>query len=296
MTLSLRWMVAPRASCYHAGDAVRRGLPLVDVNVADALAAPVGRLDALLAEWRLSVDEFWEVAPALAIGSQTPVALVEEFLRMGERGPEVANSAAEALASRAADLERAVFDLYPRLNEELVLRERPIREQWESRGPGMLQRMMQLAGGGFSLPAAEVALVQPCLGGGGETHLQFQLVRLEAVLTNSQPALPEPVRLGWLLFRLAVEREDLASGRATSARRRLISLAAVPLALEAAEHVEWSTCDAAALEIALDAWRLSCGAERSEIAKTLLGWFSETRRHALSWRQGLEDVSNRIAI
>jgi hypothetical protein len=208
-------------------------------------------------------------------------------------GRDMSDSQAEAIANLVPDLEQAVFELWPRLADEVALRERPIREQWEARGPGMLRRMLQLSGGEFSLPAAEIALVQPCLGGGGETHPQFQLVRLEAVLTNSTPTLPEPVRLGWLLFRLAAELVDLAAGSATPARRLLISHAAVPLALEAAEYVEWSTYDVSTLEAALDAWRLP-GAARPEFAGMLFDWRDDSRHEPRSWRDALQDLGQRL--
>jgi hypothetical protein len=169
MTFTLRWTAPPRVSCFHAGDALHRGPPLCDETVREALAAAVERLDTALAEMGLDPSEFWDLAPPLAARMETSAALAKAFLH-ARRPAHESPSNFEMLTACIADLENASLRLWPRLAEELALREGPIREQWDARGPGMLRRMLELAGARFAIPPVEVALVQPCLGGAGEVH------------------------------------------------------------------------------------------------------------------------------
>jgi hypothetical protein len=281
-TERLHWRIVPAASWLHAADAVRRGLPLIDPKVRTALREPVDRLDQSLAAAGCDAARFWEAAIARSLHVQSIRRWVEESLQaaLGKSGDA---RTIQRLADCAAELERAALALWPHLAEDLRLRERPLREQWESRGPGLLRRARRVAGADLTKLEADVALVEPCLGGGGEVHSEFRLVRLEAVLANPQSALPEPVRLAWLLFRLAAECTDGALAKSPSPQRRLIALAAVPLVLEAAEYVEWSRCDPATLQLALDSWLQS--ADKPQLAEVLLEWRNTTRRAA--WPEAL---------
>ena len=74
--------------------------------------------------------------------------------------------------------------LFPRHKEDLALRERPIREQWEARGPGLLHQFKRRTADELLVDEATVISVHPALGGGGEPHLQQNAVRFEAVLAN----------------------------------------------------------------------------------------------------------------
>ena len=106
----------------------------------------------------------------------------------------------EATVSTLADCLAAVLaaqrSALPQLDDELALRELPLREQWEARGPGILTHVAQLTESGLYPEEAEVLLVHPALGGGGAAHLPYNSVRIEAVLANPHADLPEVVRLG----------------------------------------------------------------------------------------------------
>jgi hypothetical protein len=252
-------------------------------------------IDAALRELRLDPATFWEAAPALAARTETPRELASSFLRQ-ELGREGTWVEVRWLAAHVELLETTTERLWPRLGEEVALRERPIREQWEARGPGMLRRMIELAGAAFAIPAAEIALVQPCLGGGGEVHAHCGLVRLEAVLTNSWPSLPEPVRVGWLLFRLAAENAAFVGDKNLATRREAIALAAIPLALEAAEYVEWTACDPTNMDVALQAWRPKppMGADLPQIAALYDKWRSERRLREIGWSNAVDFLAGRM--
>lgn len=147
---------------------------------------------------------------------------------------------------------------------EIELRLRPLREQWEARGPGILTHIQS------QLPWLEVPehvvvrLVSPRKGGAGRV-LSLTTIKFEAVLFNPFPQLPEIVRLGWLCSCLSLgdQRETVAM---------------IPPVIHAAQHVELATADEPTIQCALKHW---FDEEISFIAAdTLLAWWNEIGRSA----------------
>jgi hypothetical protein len=140
--------------------------------------------------------------------------------------------------------------------EELRLRERPLRELFEARGPGLLAAVAELTDPAVIAGNASVLTVHPVSGGGGAAHLDYNSVRIEAVLANPIPELPEVVRLGWLLAQL---QQDLPAIGESIHRDRLPAVAALamlPPVLAAAERVELARCDRQTALLAIDSWRI----------------------------------------
>lgn len=301
MTGQLLWTVNPRATCLHAADAVRRGLPLTEPLLAETLAAPVKRLEELLTAEGVGADLFFSAAIPLSVGSGTSTDLAEASLRLVCPTNESPAGLLERLSAVIGRMEQAVWAIWPRLDENVRLRERPLREQWEARGPGLLRYMARLTEGAINVPDATVALVQPCLGGGGSAHSAFGIVCFEAVLANPWGTLPEPVRLGWLLAQLPLTEHEpdpaalalpLAIGRQMS-----WALATLALALEAAEHVEWTRCDRETLRQALEQWRapLPAGWDQGTLADLLDQWRQDWRTGNLEWSAAWRELAEQIA-
>ncbi len=166
--------------------------------------------------------------------------------------------------------------------EELQLRTRPLRQQWEARGPGLLLGIERRARG---LALAEEATVTPVLpkrGGGGEVFPATGSVTLEAVLTNPHADLPEIVRLGWLLTQLSVP--------ADAANRPAWSLGLVPIVLSAAEEVELARCDSATIALAVEAWRLIEGDVPAQLPEQLLRWWSDFEADTMPLDEGVRSL------
>jgi hypothetical protein len=323
MTCRLCWIVNARAGCFHAANAAARRLPLVEPSVCEALAAPVAAVEDILAPTEVTADAFWRSAVPLSIEIEDDRRLIDEISR--REAASVHEAIALPLSKAVGAIESAARGLWPQMEEELRLRQRPLREQWEARGPGFLRRLSQLAEPAAVPPEAGVVLVPPCLGGGGEAHPEFGLVRLEAVLANAWLELPEALRLGWLVAQLGKERpspplrgrsDAVAAGwgevssndnyftTASNAenaiphdRRRMVNaLAMLPLALEAGEYVEWTRADRRTLEAALTAWRPSLpdGASPAEIAEVLDTWRRRSLDESLSWETALSALDARL--
>jgi hypothetical protein len=290
MKVPLHWRASPRASGFHAAAAVRRGWALVDGGLAAALLEPVRQIEAELAAADLSAERFWDEAAPRSASDDDLDRLIEDALRAAGGGERLERGLIRRMTELIASLEKEFNGFWPRLDEELRLRERPLREQWESRGPGMLGRLNELTGGELTIPEASVALVAPCLGGGGEAHPPFRLVRLEAVLANPWTMLPEPVRLGWLLAQLGVGKDNDPNGE-------IAALALVSLAVEAAEYVEWCAASPATLELALTAWRpkLPPRIDAAHLAGALAAWSNDHELASRSWRDRVNDLAARLS-
>ncbi len=117
---------------------------------------------------------------------------------------------------------------------------------------------------------AEIILVQPALGGFGESHPLFNKVRIEAVLANPIPELPEIVRLAWLVSQIRGPRSTMTKlpiERAIEIHR----LAILPAVLAAAQLVELSQVDEAHVALAIEQWHIPVPAQHRSANNSSLG-------------------------
>lgn len=174
----------------------------------------------------------------------------------------------------------------PNLNEELEFRERPIHEQWEARGNGMMQRIGQLTEEGLIAPQCDVLLVHPALGGAGEAHLAYNSVRIEAVLANPNAELPEVVRLAWLIAQLQL---DLPKYSDTIHADRLVQVARyamLPPTLIAAQDVELARFTPELIGQAICGWRVQQPAE-TDVATAIGQWWQTYLETQPPWNVAL---------
>lgn len=284
--MDLTWKTSLSATALHAAACFHEGLPVADVELAPVLGEPIELLVAELHDWGLPAAELLGQLAALASEVENNRQLVEQAsTRLWGKGA-VSESMVALMAGRIADLEAALLRTRPQLAEEMELRSRPLCEQWEAHGPGLLNQMTLLSEDGLLVPSAEVVLVAPIVGGHGRAHLTNNRVTFEAVLVNPQPRLPETVRLAWLLAQL---NQDLPIYSEQIPRLRLplvASLASVPLALAAAEQLELVKLDAATVAGALGAWHLPSDLP-ADLPARLLDWWSAYDGSTTRWAVAL---------
>ena len=226
--MDLRWKVSFSASCLNAAAALVEGLPAANSEIAAVLHPPTEELVAELHVLQFDVATALHDLTGLTADYENNRQLVEVMLRRARGTGSVDSATVARLAGCIADLEAAWLRQQPNLVEELAVRGRPLREQWEARGPGLLRSITRLTDDMFLAPSAEVVLVCPLVGGHGRAHLHQNRVTLEAVLTNPQTELPETLRLGWLLAQLHLDvptRSEPVSAAATALARQLGNLA-----------------------------------------------------------------------
>jgi hypothetical protein len=172
-------------------------------------------------------------------------------------GADHAARATPAL-TRVIDRARAVLrSASPNALDELELRSRPLAEQWEARGPGLMAGVRRLVGDDLLVPAAKVLPVQPIHGSGGVAHWQYNSVRIEAMLANPSAELPEVVRLGWLLAQLNLDL-PIYQGPMHRERLRIVGPAALlPPIVTAAAEVELVAGGVPTVAQAIELWGLA---------------------------------------
>jgi len=286
MTIDLRWIASHSASCFHAAEAIARRLDFVDAPLREALAAPSQGLTQQMKMDGLPEKPLWRHLVALSCQIENNQELAQVALRKAAGHDAATPGRVAALAGRIADVEAAVGRAIPDLVDQLVHRGRPLREQWEARGPGLLAAVASLSDLRLLVPSADVVLVHPALGGGGGAHLLTNSVRIEAVLTNNVPELPEVVRLAWLLAQLNCDLPLFSDGLRPDRLPQLAQLAMVPIVLKAAERVELAELNEASIRRAVDAWHLEKSANM-DLTSVLIVWWETFRESKPSWNVAL---------
>lgn len=186
------------------------------------------------------------------------------------------------IAGAIGELEAALAGVRPELAEELAMRVRPLREQWEARGPGMLRQIGRLTDDAVVPNAAEIVIVSPYAGGHGLAHPRHNRITLEGVLIHPHPQLPEPLRLAWLLAQLNSDLPRFADALPPGRSAFTFAVAMAPATLAAAQEVELATCDELTLESAFEAWGLS-GMLPADAPQRVLHWWNAWLDRAATW-------------
>lgn len=217
--------------------------------IAAELASAAHRIADLFGNAERKIS--WRLLIGAAAGGATDCdSLLTDFARSCRQfslDPHV-----EDLAAPLGEILASADQYSDNAEQEVALRMRPLREQWEARGPGLLKRIQQLTGESNVEPP-KILPVLPVRGGGGDVHFPFQSVHVEVVLANPIFELPEILRVGWLIATWQSYRKLSATDR-NACVSPLIALASVPLVLRAAEEVELTTCDVRTVSLAVDAW------------------------------------------
>lgn len=292
--MDLTWKASESASGLYAAASIQAGLPVADARLAEAF---VPSLDFALAEFETCgapADLLLPLMTGLAArGVEDNRQLVEQsFARLVGRN-KLSPAIASRLATTIGGLKAAFLNAYHQtlahdsrpLVDELLLRGRPLLEQWEARGPGLLRQIARSTEETILVDAAEVTLVYPIVGGNGIAHRAVNTVSFEAVLTNPSPALPEVLRLAWLLVQLNLDLPMYADNVSAEHRDWVAQWATVPPVLAAAEHVELLQLSEQSVDEAIQSWRLPHA--DSDQAATLLDWWTTYQQGSTPWAVAL---------
>ena len=280
MLEELRWRTSLSATALHAAACRQQLLPAAD-RALGALLDPAA--DRLIAEIN---GAGWPAAATLPLLT----GLAPEFdsnrelvARVASRlGLASVDSAAARVVDAITDLESALVGAHPELADELIMRGRPLREQWEARGPGLLAEIARLTERGVVPSAAEIVLVAPYAGGHGIAHPAQNRVTFEAMLVHPHPQLPETLRLAWLLGQLNSDLPAYADALPAPQLRRAFAAGLIPQVLAAAQELELATCDEATIESALQAWGLR-GDLPSDAATKIWNWWNAWLDRHTKW-------------
>lgn len=227
-----------------------------DLAEAPQLAALRPACDALAARTRAAfgrTERAWRLLPVLATRHRTPRELAERWLVKLEGRAALRPTTVNPLAETVQQLSVAAEQVAPDREQQLQHRVRPLRDAWETIGPGLILMIGRLTDPQLFVDQAGVTIVDPIVGG-AEPYLDENRVLLEGVLTNPLPTLPETLRLAWTLAQL---NNDLPrySERIPPMRLPTVSkLAMIPATLSAAEELGIAEASDANLQLAVRNW------------------------------------------
>lgn len=281
MTTRLRWIASGSASCFHAVRRLLEGRAPVQVETVAALGESAVELHRFLTAHGLPQAELLRQLVPAAIREESNRELATIALAKTLSG-DWAHSQIESLSGLITDCEQAYFRAFPKLMDELELRSRPLREMWDAHGPGVLAGVGRLTDRRLLVDDATAAVVLPYSGGGGAAYAAHNSVTIEAVLANPIAALPETIRMAWLLACLNVDLPDVAEQFGPGRAVTVLPLALAPAVLEAAADLEVVRPTDALLATALTAWEAPqpAGARTAEIVRT---WWTTRQERGTKW-------------
>jgi hypothetical protein len=229
----------------------------------------------------------------MASGIDSNLALSEQWMRrLRISGVDDASRKAR-LAGAISDIETAIALSYPKLAEQLLLRGRPLQEQWIGYGRGLMAHVRRLTEEAWLVSDAEAILVHPVLGGAGYPFPTLNRFAIEAVLTNPLAELPEVVRVAWLVCQLQADLptyiDELTPGRAEP----IVALASLVAALAAAEVLELSRCDEPTIQLAIEHWQIAIPA-LDDVASVLIPWWETYLQTRPPWAIALRALDKML--
>jgi len=291
MALNLQWVASCSASVLHAAAALIAGTPPAAPELWQPLVEPVAALSELLQRLGIQPDALFAHLIPLSVGIPENRMLAEVALRKTV-GPQSSVVDVEALARVLSGLRAAQLASQPSLLDELSLRSGPLREQWETYGPGLVRLATRMTEPELWVEEATVWPVYPFAGGGGVAHPPYNGARIEAVLANPRPELPEVVRLVWLVSQANL---DLPRYADRLARPALVgALANIPAVVAAAAELELVSPERLPLKNVLTWWVGIPPEQATPLAATLAAWWEAVLGERPRWSIALAGLEAMI--
>lgn len=257
---TIRWTPSPKLSEIHVAQTVAMGRELTDRKTEQALVAPATQINQRLLSASIDVGEFWQrLFIETAFDADNPRACEIALVAAGCSVLQVEQTA-KAIGSRLGECRLALHRRYPKLAEQLELRSQPLNQRWAMIGPGMLAGITKQIWGGEAPkewwpPRIEGLMVQPIRGGAGGYDIDTTQFWMEAMLTDVDSAVPEVLRVAWLVTRVATETHTrlTTSGESSSLPW---GIGTVPLILSVAADLDLLTTRALPIARAIEIWHL----------------------------------------
>ncbi len=295
--MQLRWIPNATANGLHIADcAVRFPDQFAEASTLEAfrddavaLASEVNRLDTYQA------SRFWPTLIANIAEQKSIQESVEQTLRR-LTGSDC-RDLLPVMVGKVIDLAAMFRRRYPRFDDQIAFRCRPLQEQWSGYGNGLFQQIKRMTTDDIVPEEARVIPLQPVLNGYGYAHMDSNLVWLEAVLTNPLSELPEVVRLAWVLSQINLELPRYSDAVGMGTLKRIAPLAMLPPVLAAAQVVELSRCTNEIAALAIEHWHIPIPTETSvldELVPTLMDWWETYLVSRPPWHIGIQALAKMI--
>lgn len=273
--VSISWSIRADLSVAQAALVVATGARCVDPKTERLLVESVTGINTRLISASIDVRQFWQrYRRGIAISDEVGQACTDALLAAGCSEFQVEQTA-KAIHSLLSEGRIEFNQRHPKLIDQLELRGRPLKDRWNSVGPGLLWQVQQQIWG--NQPPArwwparvEGLLIQPIRGGDGGYVAAAGLFWIEAVLSDIDLSVPEVLRVAYLVTRLAIDRhrggDDVTSDLAWS-------LATIPLVLSAGRELELIQTDELPIAAAARLWQLADPGAAEQVQR----WWQKTR-------------------
>jgi hypothetical protein len=272
--VNVRWIDHVEMSAAHAAHIVAIGAAFADPRTEQILVDPVTEINNRLVSSSLDVAEFWGwYLRQIMVDATLSDACVAALSAAGCSELQL-DQIAGAIRGQLVDARGLFLRKFPKLAEQLQLRARPLRDQWDTYGPGLLREVGRRIWGEkppqrWSPARVDALLVQPIRGGDGGYDAARQRIWVEAMLTDADPAVPEVLRVAWLITRLTID--SYIRGKGEDALSASWSLVSVPLVLEAGRELGLVHAPELPIEKAMILWHFG----DAEVAETLAHWWQQ---------------------
>lgn len=253
-------------------------------------------LGGAIKELVLPLSRVWGLIFQLSPDSHTLDDLAGRLSLRCLRAEERSEALLSRLRSSLREAELAFASEHPEYVAEMSLRQRPMQEQWEAYGPGLIFEMQRLLGGNILVEQAEICLVPPVSGGFGWAHLHTNRCHFEALLTNADQELTEVLRLAWLVGQLDFDRPQFSDRINAFQLPRVAGMAMLPPTLAAGEHLGLCRLTDQTLQRAIHLWRLEQDADRAgELAELLMVWWETASSSQADWPVALTGLDRMLS-
>jgi len=272
-SVKLDWKVDAALSGVHAACVVATGARCTDPQTEQLLSGPTTDINGRLVLASIDVIKFWNsYAEREIAGDHRELAVAGALIEAGCSELQLEQTAT-FVRHRLSDARLAFAQRHPKLEQQLPLRMKPLRERWETVGPGLLREVERQVWqnsppADWWPPSIDVFALQPILGGAGGFDSDYDQIWIEAVLTDPNPQIPEVLRVVWLITSLAIETH-IRSRTGQRVLSRAWKLVSVPLVLSAAAQLEFFPAQKLPIGLALQTW--SAGDEHV-VAKLQQWW------------------------
>lgn len=276
--VNIRWSSDVETSAAHAAYVVARGLPCNDAKTEQLLVGPVTEVNNRLLSASIDVASFWQrYLSEILNESDVPRASTISLLAAGCSELQVEQTS-KAVAKRLSDARRAFLQRFPKLDQQLELRARPLRDRWDTFGRGLLREVERQIWDSsppddWWAAKVNVVLVQPVRGGDGGYDAESAKIWIEAMLTDVDPGVPEVLRIAWLITRMAIETHMRERSTDQSLSRPWM-LVSIPLVLTAATNLELISGELP-IGRAIELWQRSDVGVADEVTRWWSRWTDE---------------------
>ena len=197
--MKVNWVADAKLSAARAMFVVATGTPCTDESIEKLLIGTATEINHRLVSAAIDNGRFWTCFFDRCVAEDDfDQAATISLARSGCNELQI-EQLARSISSRVNEARQLFAQRFPKLDEQLPLRIGPLRERWETVGPGLLRDVERQVWQNSPPPdwwpaSVNVHAVQPLTGGGGGFDPDADSIWIEAVLTDADPQIAEVLR------------------------------------------------------------------------------------------------------